>query len=320
MITDIPQLFYTAEKWFVAVLLIMVVLSGSRLWRIVKAETTLRLRMESFRGAAAPSAAQSHRSPWHRRLSRIIAISPIIGKAEQQRLLKLLALAGIKGRSSLTNFIAIKLCGAVVFTGLGWIILEWEQPSQMLVRVGVLGGALLSGWRLPDIVVGHMIKRRKLRLEAGMPDALDLLVICSEAGLSLNQAIGEVSRQLYLSNKDAAEEFASTAAEMRVLPDFSKALDNMVERTGLDELRSLVATLKQSVKFGTSLADSLRIIAGEMRAARNARMEERAARLPVLLAMPMLMFILPCLMMVVGTPVVIRILDTFKNISIGGGP
>jgi tight adherence protein C len=152
-----------------------------------------------------------------------------------------------------------------------------------------------------------------------MPDALDLLVVCAEAGLSLNQAIEEISRQLRMSNKDVADEFTTTSAEMRVLPDFGQALDNLVERTGLDELRGLIATLKQSMKFGTPLAESLRIIAGEMRAARHARIEERAARLPVLLAIPMMLFILPCLLMVVGTPMVLRIMDVFKNVTIGGG-
>jgi tight adherence protein C len=104
---------------------------------------------------------------------------------------------------------------------------------------------------------------------------------------------------------------------MQVLSDFGLALDNLVQRTGLDDLRSLVATLKQSIKFGTPLSESLRMIAGEMRAARQARIEERAARLPVLLAIPMMLFILPCLLMIVGTPVVLRMMDVFKNIIIG---
>jgi tight adherence protein C len=144
-----------------------------------------------------------------------------------------------------------------------------------------------------------------------------LLVVCSEAGLSLNQSIEEISHQLRLSNRDVADEFATTSAEMRVLPDFAHALDNLVERTGLEDLRSLTATLKQALKFGTPLAESLRMIAAEMRAQRHARIEERAARLPVLLAIPMMMFILPCLLMIVGTPVVLCIMDSFKNITFG---
>ena len=163
-----------------------------------------------------------------------------------------------------------------------------------------------------------MIKRRRLRLEQGMPDALDLMVICAEAGLSLNQSVETISRQLRRSHKDVAEEFATTSAEMQVL-DFGDALDNLVERTGLPDLRSLVATLKQSLKFGTPLAESLRTIAAEMRTTRQARYEQRAARLPVLLAIPMMMFILPCLLMIVGTPLVLRLIEVFKAIKVGVG-
>jgi tight adherence protein C len=176
----------------------------------------------------------------------------------------------------------------------------------------------MLGWRLSDFVLNHMVKRRRLRLEAGIPDALDLLVICAESGLSLNQSIEEISKQLRASHKDVADEFAITSAEMQVVADFGQALDSMVERIGLSDLRSLVATLKQSVKFGTPLAESLRTIAAEMPATRQARHEERAARLPVLLAIPMLIFILPCLMMIVGTPVVLRLMDVAKSVSIGG--
>ena len=270
-----------------------------------------KLRLEAFRGAIVGT--QRARLPWYRRLGIQIAASPIIGTVEQQRLLKLLAAAGIKGRGSLANFIASKVCGGVVLAVLVWLLLEWRHlfSNTITLRGAALGGALMVGWRLSDFILNHMIKRRRLRLEKGMPDALDLLVICAEAGLSLNQSIEEISRQLLMSNRDVAAEFASTAAEMRVLPDFGQALDNFVERTGLSDLRSLVATLKQSLKFGTPLAESLRMIAAEMRAARNARMEERAARLPVLLAIPMLMFILPCLLMIVGTPVALRIMDVF---------
>jgi len=105
---------------------------------------------------------------------------------------------------------------------------------------------------------------------------------------------------------------------MRVLTDFAQALDHLVDRTGLENLRGLVATLKQSLNFGTSLAATLRMIAAEMRAERQARIEERAARLPVLMALPMMAFILPALLMIIGTPIVLRIIDAFKNIHFGG--
>jgi len=188
---------------------------------------------------------------------------------------------------------------------------------MLVIQLAFLGFALMSGWRLPDIILNRLAKRRRLRLEKGFPDALDLLVVCAEAGLSLNQAIAEVSGQLRSSNRDVADEFAETAAELQISPDFSQALDNLVQRTGLDDLRSLIATLKQSLKFGTPLAESMRLLAAEMRATRQARMEERAARLPVLLAIPMMAFILPSLLMIVATPLVLRVIEVFQTIKFG---
>jgi len=242
-----------------------------------------------------------------------------VGEVEQQQLLKRLAAAGFKHYGGgLATFIAIKVISATALVALTWTVLEWRHLlAMLLMRLGALGIAAIIGWRLPEWVLDRLVKRRRGRIEQGIPDALDLLVVCAESGLSLNQSIEEISRQLRFSNRDVADEFAVTSAEMRVLTDFAQALDNLVERTGLENLRGLVATLKQSLNFGTSLAESLRLIASEMRAERQARMEERAARLPVLMAIPMMMFILPCLLMIVGTPVVLRMVDAFKHLSFG---
>jgi tight adherence protein C len=307
---------HTTEIWVLAAAIGATILTGLYRWRIAERDRLQRLRLDEFRGVVP---VQAGGVPWYRQLGSSIATSPLIGIVEQQRLLKLLVAAGIKARGSLANFIAMKVCGAIVLGGLAWIGLELAQlfVNVLLIRLVILGAALMFGWRLPDLILGHMIKRRRLRLEAGIPDALDLMVICAESGLSLNQSIEEVSRQLGASHKDVAYEFAATSAEMRVLADIGQALDNLVERTGLPDLRSLIATMKQSLKFGTPLAESLRTIAAEMRATHQARMEERAARLPVLLAIPMMMFILPCLLMIVSTPMVLRIMDVFKNLYIG---
>jgi tight adherence protein C len=321
MIVDLSQVsaeFATAVQFLLAAAVVTAALSAYRLWRIAQREESQRVRLDAFRGGGtATSAPIGGRQPWYHRLGLAIAGSAIVGTVERQQLLKRLAQAGLKGRGSFINFIAAKACSAAVVLVLGWFFLEWRGlfAHSMVLRLAPLAVALIVGWRLPEYVLDNLIKRRRFRLEKGMPDALDLLVICTEAGLSLNQAIDEVSRQLRLSNEDVADEFAATSAEMQITSDFGRALDNMVERTGLEELRSLVATLKQSLKFGTPLAESLRMIASEMRQTRHARIEERAARLPVLLAIPMMMFILPCLLMIVGTPAVLRIIDMFKNIT-----
>ena len=145
-------------------------------------------------------------------------------------------------------------------------------------------------------------------------DALDLLVICAEAGLSLDQAIDQVAHDMRAANPAVADEFATTAVEMRVLTNRGEALENLVHRTGVASLRGITATLTQAIRFGTPLAESMRILAAELRTERLARLEERAARLPVLLTIPMMMFILPCLLMVIGTPVALRVGDTLRQV------
>ena len=148
-----------------------------------------------------------------------------------------------------------------------------------------------------------------MRLETGIPDALDLLVICTEAGLSLDHAIEQLGRVLRSSNPEVAEEFAATAAEMRVSAVRGQALENLAQRVGIASLRSIIAALNQSIKFGAPLAESLRMLAAEMRTERLARFEERAARLPVLLTLPLMAFILPSLLLVIGAPLALRIID-----------
>jgi tight adherence protein C len=240
-----------------------------------------------------------------------MAATRIVGMAEQKRLLAALVAAGVKGHGRLAALVAAKTCSAVFCVPLCWLLLEWRHffTGSSTIRLVVLAGAFILGWRGPDVVLSRLAARRRALLETGMPDALDLLVICAEAGLSLDQAIEQVGHILRPSNREVAEEFASTAAEMRVSSARDQALENLAQRAGIASLRSIVAALTQSIKFGTPLSASLRVLAAEMRAERLARFEERAARLPVLLTLPLMGFILPALMIVIGTPLALRIID-----------
>jgi tight adherence protein C len=246
----------------------------------------------------------------------MLATSKVISVTEQKKLIAELAAAGLKGREYLAAFIAAKFLAGLVFVGLSWLYLNWLNLflTIPLARFALMAAGFLLGWRFPDLVLMRLAARRKFQLEQGFPDALDLLVVCVEVGLSLDQAIEEVARQMASSARAVAEEFAATAAEMRVSPDRAQALENLAQRTDVKSLQSLVATLVQSVRFGTPLAESLRLIASEMRAERAAKIEERTARLPTLLMIPLMAFIFPALMFVIGTPLLIRILDTLRSI------
>lgn len=315
-----PVTISPLETTIVVLALAAALVSAFRLWRIGYSEQR-QARFAALR-VAQPEDTQTadlRRTPWHRLFGAVVAASPIVGRTEQERLLRLLAMAGIKGQNNLANVVAAKACGGIGLAAVLAVLVAQAPIASHLIIVEVtvaLAGFML-GWRVPDLVLGRFAARRRGQLDAGMPDALDLLVICSEAGLSLDQSIEQISRDLGVSNPAVATEFAETAAELRVQADVSLVLENLAQRTGLDTLRGMIATLKQSMRFGTPLAESLRVLAAEMRQARQARMEERAARLPVLLAIPLMMFILPALFLVIGTPVALRIMDSFKAMHIG---
>jgi tight adherence protein C len=333
LLTDIARTYLTIrvgeivlnpiDTSVLALALAAALVSAFNLWRVGQSEDR-QDRLVTLRDQAVerivPAEARGPR--WYERLGGLVAASPIVGVAEQRRWLGILASAGIKGQDQLAIFTVSKVCGAVALAAFAWFFLQWRQwfAGVTTIRLALLVGALMLGWRLPEIILSRLAARRRLQIEQGLPDALDLLVISAEAGLSLDQAVDQVSRDIRHSNPAVADEFAATADEMRVLSDRAEALQNLVRRTGLASLRSIAATLSQAIRFGTPLAESMRILAAQMRTERLARMEERAARLPVLLAIPLMAFILPALLVVIGTPVALRISDFLRNFTLGGAP
>jgi tight adherence protein C len=253
---------------------------------------------------------------WYDRLGDILGKSPLVGASERRRLATKLTLAGIGGPGRLATFIAIRVLFAILGCTATWVGLasiEIRPDLEVIRYVGVAIG-LVVGWRLLDIVLNILARRRQYRLEMGFPDALDLLVICAEAGLGLEQAIGQVAHDLRMATPEVAAEFAIAAAEMRVLADRQLALEHLAERTGLDTLQGMISILNQSIKFGTPLSESLRQLTAEARMVRIMRLEERGARLSVTLLLPVMIFILPSLFLVVGGPIALRAIDVFSSI------
>jgi tight adherence protein C len=317
-----PSQFNLFELLLLLIAVVAIGWSGWRLWHVGRAEDR-QSRIDALRGTVLhreeqPVIAAPKAPSMYDRLGTFVAGSSIVGSRERDNLNQKLSAAGFKGRGRLGTFVGFKVCAAIVF-GIGaYVVIQQQDYDPITVLIVVLF-ALVIGWRLPDFVLNRISSARKLRIEGGMPDALDLLVICAEAGLNLEQAIEEISRDLRPLSPDVAEELGTTAAEMRILPDRSQALDNLGRRTGIAALHSLTATLNQSIKFGTPLAESLRVLAAEMRNARLSRFEERAARLPVLLTMPLMIFIMPSLFIVILTPLGLRIYDGMLPIFVGSG-
>ena len=245
---------------------------------------------------------------------------PIIGTTEQRKFLAALGAAGIKGHGDLATFIAGKVCGAVAF---GRARLAVPRVARLLRRAATtfgwaLAGAVLLGWRMPDIVLSRLAARRRVRLEQGMPDALDLLVICAEAGLSLDQAIEQVGRDLLLFEPRGRRGVRRDSRGNARLAGSQLKRSKTWRREQV--LRACAASSRRSTSRSGSAPrspNSLRVLAAEMRTERLARFEERAARLPVLLTLPLMGFILPSMMIVIGTPLILRMVD-FLHKAVAG--
>jgi tight adherence protein C len=173
-------------------------------------------------------------------------------------------------------------------------------------------GALLVGYLIPDFWLTWKVRGRQTRLRRALPDALDLLVICVEAGLGLDQAIMKVSQDLRITHRELSDEFQLVNLEMRVGKTRIEALHELARRTGLDDIKSLVAMLVQTERFGTSIAQSLRVYSDDMRVRRRQRAEEMSAKTSVKMVPVLVFFIFPALMVVILGPGVITILKHFS--------
>lgn len=174
----------------------------------------------------------------------------------------------------------------------------------------MVGGAGIIGLYFPSLWVGRKVSARQLSAQEGFPDALDLLLVCVEAGLGINAALDRVGREIGRAHPVLSEALQFVGMELRAGKPRDMALRNMAERLGIDEVRSLVTMLIQSESLGTSIAQALRVHADDMRAMRMLRAEEKAMKLPVKLSFPLVMFILPCLILVIMTPAIIGIVRT----------
>lgn len=223
--------------------------------------------------------------------------------------------AGYRSRDAVTLFMFSKL---VAMGGVGVLVFLLEaagggfKTKAALSLCGVVAGALF-GFVLPSILVKNKAMARRTVFRKALPDALDLMVICAEAGLSLDSTLERVSREIAPTHPELAEELGLTAAELSLLPERAKALQNLTERVDLQGVLSLVNTLIQTERYGTPLAQALRILASEMRDERMMKAEEKAARLPATMTVPMILFILPTLFIIIIGPAAIKVIATMKG-------
>jgi tight adherence protein C len=206
-------------------------------------------------------------------------------------------------------FLVLRLASPLVIGALAYLTgPTLLHQHGLIMRIAVTGAGILAGAYLPTLMLKNLIERRRHKIQKALPDALDLFVICAEAGLSLDAAVTRVAREIGGGSPEMADELGLAAIELGFLPDRRDALHNLARRIGSADVRGLVNTLVQTEKYGTPLAQSLRVLSAEFRDTRLMKAEEKAARLPATLTVPMIMFVLPPLFVVLIGPAILQAL------------
>jgi tight adherence protein C len=236
--------------------------------------------------------------------SKAIPLSP----SEVSRTRQWLIQAGYRDARHLTVYVGSRLATALFALLLVVAISGFDSPLLMV-------SVAAFGFFLPRFALKRMIKARQQRIRLGLPDALDLTVICVEAGLALDQALMRVGQDLHHAHPELSDEFHLINLEMRAGKPRAEALRNLVERTGVDDIRALVGTLIQTDRFGTSIAQALRVHSDSLRTERRQRAEEQAAKTTIKMVIPLVLFVLPSIIFVTLGPAIIELIRTLAPVT-----
>lgn len=243
----------------------------------------------------------------------------LIGEKQREQFRVLLLRAGIRRADGLRMLVTIK-----VMSILGCLVVAVATAMAMGLSATGMGVAMIAGALVgaiaPERILTMRANARQRRIAQRLPDALDLLIIFANAGYGLDQAIRQLSAEIHRSSPELGDELAVTSDELRMLTDRNQALENFAERTALQPVRILVSALIQAQKYGTPLSQALRVLAAEMRNTQIMEIEERAARMPVMITVPLIVLILPALFLVVATPAYIQAKNSWPSHKVGAPP
>jgi tight adherence protein C len=232
----------------------------------------------------------------------------------QEEARALLVQAGYRGQAPYITFLFFRLVMPAVMLVVSlfylFLVLELDQPP--VVKVGLSIGATYLGMHLPMLFIKNKITRRQLSIKRAFPDALDLLLICVESGMSIESGFKRVAEEIGAQSIPLAEELTLTTAELSYLQDRRQAYENLATRTNLEGVKSVCIALQQAERYGTPMAQTLRVMAQENRDMRMSEAEKKAAALPPKLTVPMILFFLPVLFVVILGPAAIRVMETMK--------
>ena len=297
--------------WTITVLTFLTTLGivGALFYAFVPGKVKIAGRLSRLLGPDVPVEETEFSAKQKERLENTLAsIGKLVSssKSQSSKTQLLMLRAGYRSSEAVWAMRGVKVLMPVIL-----VALVFFTGLFLLSPLLIFGAALLLGYLLPDIWLTWRIRARQHRLRLALPDGLDLLVICVEAGLGLDQALARVSQELRFAHPDLTEELQVVNLEMRVGKTRLEALRELSQRTGLDDIKALVAMLIQTDRFGTSVAQALRVHSDELRMKRRQRAEEMAAKTTVKMVPVLVFFIFPALMVVILGPAVIAIMRQF---------
>jgi tight adherence protein C len=296
-----------------ALTVIAPMLQGDNLSRRMKAVGSERERIrqrerERERLAASPNKTQLRARP-STVLKSVVDALNLTSWLSTETAKQTLAKAGFRGVGAEYAFVAFRLVAPIGFAVVAivyiFFIAKWTQPLPM--RIGFVMMAMYMGVKAPEVYLRNATSKRQMALERAYPNALDLMLICAESGMSVEHTVRKVSAEIGVESVEMAEELTLLAAEMSYLQDRRAPYENLNTRTGLESVRSLTTVLIQSERYGTPLGAALRVLSQESRDQRMNKAEKKAASLPPTLTVPMILFFLPGLFAAILTPAAIQI-------------
>ena len=223
--------------------------------------------------------------------------------------------AGLRGQAPVVAFVFFRMAAPIItlIAALVYLFLYNDHGLAVIFRIGIALVACYAGFYLPNVFIQNLISRRQTALQQAFPDALDLLLICVQSGMSTEAAFGKVAKELTQSSVELAEEMHLTTAELSYLTDRKMAFENLAKRTGVPTIKAVCTSLQQAERYGTPVSQALRVMAKENRELRMASAEKKAAALPPKLTVPMIVFFLPVLFIVIIGPAVIQYMNLNKG-------
>ncbi len=222
-----------------------------------------------------------------------------------------LKMAGLRGQAPLVAYMFFRVAMPIIIALVAllylFVIADYDYP--VLVRIGLAVGAGYIGFYLPNLFINNLVQRRQTSIKNAFPDALDMLLICVQSGMSIEAAFQKVSSEVGPTSLELAEELSLTTAELSYLQDRRQAFENLGKRTGIPGIKAVATALIQAERYGTPVGTALRVMAKENREMRMAEAEKKAAALPPKLTVPMIVFFLPVLFVVILGPAIIQVFD-----------